>query len=490
MFGTGFNIVARLLYNVLIARLLGPRDVGIYYLALTVADLIGVVAAAGMETTIVRYLAWHRVDGDWGAFRGTLRFAIRVACVIAALGTLGLFGLAPQVALGIFHKPEAIVPLRIMALFVPFYALETLLLAATQSFNEMKYKALIQSTLNPALRLFLILPAFFMDNKLFYVLSVYIFTLLVCTTLAYLALRRCIPVNLRDYLPKTHYRELVQYSYPLFFFNILTLLTLYSDSLFVAHYRSSAEMGIYSVCIRLVVVTSFILPVINQTWAPLMSEFYRKKQMEHVSHNFKLVTLWALQIYIPVLLMFLIVPGRILDLFGHGFRAAAPCLVILMVGQFINNLTGPVGLVLTISGWTKLQFWNAFVIVVLQSALAVVLIPRLGLTGAALANAAAAVSVNLLRVFQVWTRLRMQPFSACLLKPLLAGATAFLVAAGITHGTNLVPITRLALVVAATMVTYAVGMWLLGIDAHSRMALRQLRGAMGRAFAQAVQSKS
>lgn len=489
MFGTGFNIVARLLYNVLVARLLGPRNVGIYYLVLTVADLIGVVAAAGMQTTVVRYLAWHRVDGDWGAFRGTLRFAIRVSTVIALLGIVGLFGLAPQVAVGIFHKPEAIVPLRIMVVLVPLYALETLLLAATQSFNEMKYKALIESTLNPALRLLLIVPAFFMSNRLVYVLSVYLFSLLVCTTLAYLALRRCIPVNLRDFQPKTQYRELIHYSYPLFFFNILTLLSLYIDSLFVAHFRSSTEMGIYSVCIRLVVVTSFILPVINQTWAPLMSEFYRKNELEHVSHNFKLVTLWALQIYIPVLLMFLIVPGRILDLFGHGFRAAAPCLVILMVGQFINNLTGPVGLVLTISGWTRLQLWNAFVIVVLQSVLAVILIPRLGLTGAALANATAAVSVNLLRVFQVWTRLRMQPFSACLLKPMLAGATAFLVAAGFTHGVNLVPITRLVLIIAATMATYVGGMWLLGIDAHSRMAWRQLRGAMGRAFGQAVQSK-
>ncbi len=489
LFGTGFNIVGRLLYNVLVARLLGPGNVGIYYLVLTVADLVGVVAAGGLETTIVRYLAWHRVDCDWGAFRGTLRFAIRVASVLALAGTLGLLVLAPQVTIGIFHKPAAVTPLRIIAVMVPLYALETLLLAATQSFNEMKYKALIESMLNPALRLVLLVPAFFLNARLYYILSIYSVPLFVCTVLAYLALRRCIPVDLRAYQPRTNYRDLVHYSYPLFFFKILTLLTLYSDSLFVAHFMSSAMMGIYSVCIRLVIVTSFILPVINQTWAPLMAESYRKRELGKVSHNFKLVTLWALQIYIPVLLVFLIAPGWILDLFGRGFRAAAPCLVILMIGQFINNLTGPVGLVLTISGWTRLQLWNAFTVVVLQSVLAVLLIPKLGLVGAAIANASAAVLVNLVRVIQVWNRLRMQPFSACLLKPVLAGGSAIVVAAAVLHGASFVPMMKFILAIAGSMVTYVAAMWFLGFDANSRMAWRQLRGAMGRALAQAVQSK-
>lgn len=490
MFGTGFNILSRLLYNVLVARLLGPSQVGIYYLALTVANLVGVAATGGLETTVVRYLAWRRVDSDWGAFRGTLRFALQAVAALALVGGLAILVLAPWVASGIFHKPEATTPLRIMSIFVPFFALESVLLAATQSFKEMKYKAYIESILNPALRIILIVPAFFLHERLLYIMSAYVLSYLVCAYLSYLALRRSVPVRLQAYPARTDYRELLQYSYPLFAFTLLTFLGLYCDSLFVAHFRDSAEMGMYSVCIRLIFVTSFILPVINQVFAPLISELFRREKLAEVNHNFKFFTLWAVQIYVPVILIFLIAPGRILQLFGEGFRVAAPCLVILMVGQFVNNLTGPVGLVLTMAGWTRLQLWNAVAIVGLQSAIAFLLVPKLGMIGAAMANGAAAVIINLVRVHQVWNRLQMHPFSIDLLKPLLAGGAALGVAVPFIREPNLPSVANVGLMFAAIMGVYVGVLWVLGFDPHSRMAWQHVRGSIGRFFAQTAPTDS
>ena len=63
LYGSGFNMVARLLFNVLIARLLGPGQVGIYFAALSIGSLLGALAVGGLDTTLVRYLSSQRVSG-------------------------------------------------------------------------------------------------------------------------------------------------------------------------------------------------------------------------------------------------------------------------------------------------------------------------------------------------------------------------------------------------------------------------------------------
>src|SRR5271155_3992931 len=150
MAGSGFNIVGRLIFNLLVARMLGASQLGLYFLALTVSNVVGVIAVGGFDIALVRNLARHRTDENWGLFRGTLRFAIRAVAGLGTLGTVVLLVGAPWFSNVWFHKPELATPLRIIALNVPFYALEMVLLASTQSFKQMKYKAYIESMLNPA----------------------------------------------------------------------------------------------------------------------------------------------------------------------------------------------------------------------------------------------------------------------------------------------------------------------------------------------------
>ncbi len=66
MVGSGSNIVGRLIFNLLVARLLGASQLGVYFLALTVANVVAVVAVGGMDLTLVRSLAHYRTEGELG----------------------------------------------------------------------------------------------------------------------------------------------------------------------------------------------------------------------------------------------------------------------------------------------------------------------------------------------------------------------------------------------------------------------------------------
>ena len=481
MVGSGSNIVGRLIFNLLVARLLGASQLGVYFLALTVANVVAVVAVGGMDLTLVRSLARYRQEENWGLFRGTLSFAMKMVTVMGIAGTAILLVAAPWICNTLFHKPEVATPLRIVSLYIPFYALEMVLLATTQSFKQMKYKAYIESMLNPAMRIVLIVGIMLLGGGIKALLITYVGTVAICAILAYFAVRQCLRVDLSKYKPEADRKGLLAFSSPLFGVTIVTFLIYYADTLVLAHYRSTADVGLYAVCLRLIIITGFALPVVSQIFAPMISELHHKGEIAEMGAYFKVVTVWAVEFFVPLMLLFLAAPAQILGTFGREFRVAVPCLLLLGIGQAVNVLTGPVGLILNMSGWTRLQFWNSTSVLILQVGMAFLLVPRYGYMGAAIANTTAVVVVNAARVFQLQHRLHIHPFSWSLGKPAVASAMALAVGYVLRNAAGS-SVPRLGLLWIAMMVVYAAALYGFGLDRHSRLAWNNLRETLGRRF--------
>lgn len=473
--GSGYNVVARLLFNVLIARILGPHDSGIYYLALTVAYFASVVSVGGLDSTVIRYLALYRVDEDWPAFRGTLRFAMQSAGILGISGSLCLLIGAPWIANTVFQKPELTLPLRIVALYVPLYAVEAVLLAATQSFKQMKYKAYIEHMLNPTLRIVLATVIYLLGGRVYMVLGGYIVSLLVCAVLSVLAVRRCIPVDLQAYRPVAPQRELVKYWVPMFGVSLLAFMGLYSDTLILGHFRNSAQVGIYSVCIRLIIVQGFLLGIVGQIFSPMVSELHHRAQIGELSDYSKVIALWTVEAFAPIALVFVLAPREIMGAFGSGFRTGTPVLLILLAGQVINYMTGPVGLIVSMAGWSRMQLVNMVASVIIQIGLALLLIPRLGAIGAAIANSSALITLNLLQLSEVRQQLGFHPLSKLLAKPLIAVIAGIAAAAVIEHQIPSAGLLQACLMCGGMLAAYVSTLYLLGPDRHSKIAWQQFK---------------
>jgi O-antigen/teichoic acid export membrane protein len=99
----------------------------------------------------------------------------------------------------------------------------------------------------------------------------------------------------------------------------------------------------------------------------------------------------------------------LLGLYGPEFAAAFVPLVLLIGSQIVNSLTGSVGFILTMTGHEKRAAAVTAAAGVLHLSLAVVLIPRWGLVGAAVANSVAAIAWNLTLLVMVWRTLAINP---------------------------------------------------------------------------------
>ena len=106
----------------------------------------------------------------------------------------------------------------------------------------------------------------------------------------------------------------------------------------------------------------------------------------------------------PIALTFLLFPQLFLSVFGEEYLSGARALQILALGQLVNALTGPVNESMVAMGLQK-RFLAIHAGVAVMLVLAfLLLIPMLGMEGAAIASSLAAMTLNLTMAWQVHRR--------------------------------------------------------------------------------------
>ena len=101
-----------------------------------------------------------------------------------------------------------------------------------------------------------------------------------------------------------------------------------------------------------------------------------------------------------------------LRLFGAGYAAGAPVVVVLAAAMLVATGCGMVDMVLAMAGRTSWNLVNVLVALTVTLGLDVLLIPRLGALGAAIGLAGAMLANNLLPLAQVGRAVGLHPFGA------------------------------------------------------------------------------
>jgi O-antigen/teichoic acid export membrane protein len=152
-------------------------------------------------------------------------------------------------------------------------------------------------------------------------------------------------------------------------------------------------------------LTRFLLLANSAVAAPRFAALHAARDTEGVARLAVRSTILTTVTSVPLLLIFLVFPAHILSLFGTQFEAGAQVLIILTIGQFVNAATGPVGYLLNMSGFHRIEGRIAVAGALITVGLCFALIPFWGILGAAAANAIATASCNLLRVYFAKTRM-------------------------------------------------------------------------------------
>jgi len=347
--GLGFAV------SVVLARLLGVREFGLYSLAMSVLGLLVVPATFGFPQLLVREIAAYRVKEEWGLIRGLLRFAGRTSLLtsigIALLGGLVLWLLSDR------FSGETVRVLTLAFVALPFWALLQLHGAALRGFERILAGQWASTVMRPLCFLILIGAAWLFLGKLAdasLALGLHIVAAGIALAFAFYLLRSQLSRSVPSDAISSNTAIWVRSALSLAFLALLNLIPQHAGILMLGWMRGPEEVGLYKVAYQIASLIPFGLMAINTVIAPSLSQLGASGDRPRMRRLVLLATGTSLVFALPFLFIFIgSGPWLIERLFGKEFLPAAGALIILTVASLVQITTGPLWQMLLMTGYEK-----------------------------------------------------------------------------------------------------------------------------------------
>lgn len=426
--GTAQNVVGLVVFvigtfgaNILVARAFGGGKAGATALGVvTLGTQFAFIAAAGtrfgMDMAAVRYVAIETGRGHPGRIGGVVARAVAIAGAFSVGIAVIVFLVAPWLGDALSSEPAATDAMRAAAVALPFVALTYVYLGASRGLKIMRHTLYVQWVGQPLLWIALMLAGWTISKSVGMTVLAYAASWIVSSLAGRFLWEREAHRRRREGLEPDEARTLIRYGAP------RAPAALLSQGLFWVDYFvasafvskgdvSAAELGVYSASVRVALAMVLFLTAVSYVFSPFVADLHARGERGRLDALFKAITRWTVAGTVPILLLMLIAPGPILQIFGgKEFVGGTAALRILLIGQSVNVSVGAAGFVLIMAGFTG---WDLFVYVasfLLDLVLALVLVPHLGTEGAATAQATTLVASNALRLWLVYRFVRIHPY--------------------------------------------------------------------------------
>lgn len=480
--GSGVSALASLLVIMVVTRGADKQQAGDLFSATSLFVIAESLCALGTATGLVYFIARVRALGKGYGTRGLIRTALPPVLVVSVLSAGGLMLLAPTIAQIIAKGPDPTLAtsIRILGAFLPFAVVFDVLIAATRGFHTMAPTALLEQIGRPTLQISLLLVALELGGGWMLPLA-WVAPYAVGFGFAVMTLNRLVQreaPSTNDEQPIVTAERFWKYTGPRGIAAVAQLTLQRLDIVLVAALLGPREAAVYTAATRFVVLGQLGSQAVSLAVQPKFSELLANHDLAATQRVYRTSTAWVIAVTWPIHLLVGALAPIILLLFGKGYDEGTWVVVILAGSMLVATGCGMVTMLLVMAGRTTANLINVVVALGANLALNVVLIPRWGIVGAAVAWAIAIVLSNLLPLFQIRVSLGLQPFGR-------SGAAVMLLAAITLAGVPSVGLllgggTPIMLGFAAIgVVFYAAGIWTmrsrLELDALTEPMMRRLR---------------
>ncbi|WP_420960622.1 lipopolysaccharide biosynthesis protein [Brucella sp. IR073] len=380
-----------LVSQIVLARWMGEFEYGIYVLVWISAIIVGNLSCLGFHTTIIRYVPEYFERNELNAIRGLLRtgwlFGIIASTFVAILAGVGVHLFAQHI------ENYYILPFYLGFVCVPMIALGDMLDGTARSRSWVVTALTPTYIVRPLLALLFMIAAVLAGfaptaatGLMAAILATYV------TTLSQLlrirgSLARIIPAGPRH----LHLREWFAVSVPIFLVEGFFFLLINVDVLMVGHFMDPDHVAIYFATVKILALAHFVYFAVKAGVAQRYSQLLHSGDRERFASFVGASVRWTFWPTLALGLVLLLLGQPLLSLFGPSFTQGYPLLFVLIVGVIARASVGPTESLLNMSGNQNVCAALYAVALCINVVLNILLIPRFGLIGAAVATAIAMV---------------------------------------------------------------------------------------------------
>lgn len=377
-----------LLTGILLIRILGKSEYGIYSYIFSIISVLVIPAEYGIANLLVRETARGISCHDHSIIKGVWRWSLKssfiFSCFVLLLSFIGVLFVKNR-----FDQVEITTFIFAMVL-LPFQLIVYIGMGALRGLKKVILGQLPDLIIIP----FIFVISFIIANyftSLELSASSTMILRLAATVIAFFCviifLYINIPSDVKKAKPVIQGKAWLISVISLGLSSGLNMVKSRSNTLILGLFVNSGQIASFQVAVSAAALSGVILQAANAILAPqfaaLISQKDHNKLQKLVTTSTRIVSVFTISVTIIIILF-----GKQLLAFAFGpdLVDAYPSLVILLIGQVINSFAGSVAYILNMAGYEKDVMKVITISVVINTILAFSLSPVLGIVGGAIAS--------------------------------------------------------------------------------------------------------
>lgn len=380
------------LLQIYLARILEINSYGIYVYVLAWLSILSLISRMGLDQASKKFIPKYISEKESPDLSEFLRFSTTRVSLVSLL--LGGFVLIYVGFGGIDLNYEEQITFFLGSFLLLLISQSTLISSFIESLKKISFPLSQTHIVRPLLLISgLYIISKFVKVEAFTALYINIVCTAFVLTLMIFYLKRSLPIK---HQPRTKIDpNWTKVALPLFLTSGIHLLMTQTDIILLGFFLDKSSVGVYASASKITQLAVFGLTAVNVVVSPLISELYSKNKIKKLQEVVSSAAMITTVFTIPIVLVLAIFSKDLLILFGKDFVAGDSALKILLIGQTINSFTGSVAFLMTMTNYHNQSFYILLIASFFNITLNLVLIPFLGMEGAAISTAVTTIFWNI-----------------------------------------------------------------------------------------------
>ena len=361
-------------YFTLLARFLGPTDLGKFYFVISFTTIFAIVIDLGLANVLIREVAKNQARA--GRLIGSILSMKLPLALLAVLGAVLLINLTD-------NEPIVKILVYISCFSMVFDSFTSTFYAAIRGFHNLKYES-IAAVIFQLIVLVFGYGSLLLGGGLVFAMGALTLASLFNFIYSWYIARVKIKVLIKFVYDKELIRNIIKIGWPFAAYAVFQRLYTYLDSVLLSFLAGDAQVGLYQVAFKIVFALQFFPLAFTASLYPAMSAYWQSNK-EQLAVTFKRAINYLTIISIPIIVGTFLLADKIVLLFKDGYGGAVLPLQIIIISLFFMFLNFPIGSLLNACDKQKKNTFNMIVTAIFSIAINLFLIPRFQAVGASIA---------------------------------------------------------------------------------------------------------
>lgn len=381
---------------------------GLVSFLLSAANLIWPLMAFGVHNTLVKFYSAYKTKPE----RDKLLSFILVlpVGVSLALGILGYFSYG--LLLDYFEDGNELVQPYIWLIFV--IAVATAYFEVFFAWSKVNYQSVFGNFMKEVfhrlcitLLLFAVYFRLITVNEFIYSIAwVFVLRALAMQVYAFSLYRPKFTLALPE-----NSGSVLKYSALILIAGSVAMILLDLDKVMIEHYLPIGNVAVYGIAVYIATVISVPQKAMHQIIHPLTATMLNERDKEGLADIYKRSSLSLLVISAIIFILIIVNLNQLYELIPEEYQISTMIVLLISLVKLYDNMLGSNNSILFNSDYYRLVLAVGVILAILAFVFNLLLIPRFGIMGAALATFLAFFIYNTSKIFIVIQKFRIHPFS-------------------------------------------------------------------------------